>query len=433
MSDWIEPVEAAYELAGDLQSWLNGVLARTAPHLDRGDGVLAYGFSRRASLPRLNLQASHAAGPGLLAAHAAALSSAAGHDARRVIEGAGTAFSSLSEFLFTRLPDEGERYFAQTGLRDAIGLSVETATGYGISIVAPARERCATRADERNRWTRIAAHLGAGLRLRLALLADTTAPAGAEAVFDPAARLVDASETGSGKRAREILQEAVRRRERARGRRVRADADSALALWEGLVDGRWSLVDRFESDGKRFVVAHRNDPDVGDPRGLTRRERQVAEYLGIGRSLKEIAYALGVSSAAISNATQRAARKLGLSSGAELAQIFAPGGLRERLEEVEIGGEALAIGAALLLDEASLAALTRAERDVALDLLRGATTAAIAARRSASHHTVETQVKSIYAKLGVGSRVELAARVSGAPGEAGGQAHTGKYTSRAIP
>ena len=139
--------------------------------------------------------------------------------------------------------------------------------------------------------------------------------------------------------------------------------------------GRWSLFDRFESDGKRLIVAHQNDPDVGDPRGLSRRERQVAEYTGMGRSQKEISYLLGISEAAVSGAVHRATDKLGL-------------------------------------DEATLERLSATERDVALDLLRGATVAEIARRRASSPLTVETQVKAIYAKLEVGSRVELATRIS---------------------
>jgi hypothetical protein len=58
--------------------------------------------------------------------------------------------------------------------------------------------------------------------------------------------------------------------------------------WPGLTSGRSSLVDRFDSDGRRFVVAVKNDPEFPDPRGLTTRERQVCEFIGIGQSTKEI-------------------------------------------------------------------------------------------------------------------------------------------------
>ena len=87
-----------------------------------------------------------------------------------------------------------------------------------------------------------------------------------------------------------------------------------MESWEGLVDGRWSLVDRFDTDGRRFVVAVKNDPAHPDPRGLTTREREIAEFVGLGRSTKQIGYTLGVSLSAVTNLTAQAQEKLGLSS-----------------------------------------------------------------------------------------------------------------------
>lgn len=53
--------------------------------------------------------------------------------------------------------------------------------------------------------------------------------------------------------------------------------------------------------------------------------------------------------------------------------------------------------------------LTSAEREVALLLLEGATHAEIAEARGCSPRTIANQVASLYRKLSVGSRVELAA------------------------
>jgi DNA-binding NarL/FixJ family response regulator len=58
----------------------------------------------------------------------------------------------------------------------------------------------------------------------------------------------------------------------------------------------------------------------------------------------------------------------------------------------------------------SVASLTPAERDVALGMLRGESNAEIARRRRASARTVANQASSLFRKLGVGSRGELAAR-----------------------
>ena len=288
-----------------------------------------------------------------------------------------------------------------------MGLATRTLTGHGLFLNTPLLESREIGETERRRWLRIAAHLGAGLRLRISF-EEATAPE-PDAVLEAGGKLHHASGFAQSTRAREYLREAVERRERARTGKQRSDADAALALWEGLIAGQWTLVDRFESDGKRYIVAHRNDPELGDPRGLARRERQVAEYLGHGCSLKEIAYSLGIGVSAVSNSASRAARKLGLGGAAELASFFAHDGLRTQLAELEVAGERLVAGAVGLLDARCLVALTGAEREVVLELLRGATIAAIAARRTTSPRTVESQVKSIYAKLGVSSRVQLAA------------------------
>lgn len=55
--------------------------------------------------------------------------------------------------------------------------------------------------------------------------------------------------------------------------------------------------------------------------------------------------------------------------------------------------------------------LTPAERDVAAFLLEGATAREIASARRSAPDTVRAQVKSIYAKLGIGSRTELLRRL----------------------
>jgi DNA-binding NarL/FixJ family response regulator len=55
--------------------------------------------------------------------------------------------------------------------------------------------------------------------------------------------------------------------------------------------------------------------------------------------------------------------------------------------------------------------LTAAEREVTLAILRGAATEVIARERGTSRHTVANQIASIFEKLGVTSRVELASAV----------------------
>jgi DNA-binding NarL/FixJ family response regulator len=95
-----------------------------------------------------------------------------------------------------------------------------------------------------------------------------------------------------------------------------------LELWRALVEGRWSVVDSYESDGRRLVVARRNEPRVRDPRGLSARESQVAAYASHGHSNKMIAYLLGVSESSVAAHLKSALSKLGVTSRVELTRLF---------------------------------------------------------------------------------------------------------------
>lgn len=79
---------------------------------------------------------------------------------------------------------------------------------------------------------------------------------------------------------------------------------------------------------------------------------------------------------------------------------------------VEIGGETLFVIAldAPVVPEAER--LSPGERDVAARIVAGESNAEIARARGVSVRTVANQVASIFRKLGVGSRAELAARAS---------------------
>ena len=135
--------------------------------------------------------------------------------------------------------------------------------------------------------------------------------------------MIDAFRGAQPRQVRRSLADAVRRMDRARGALRRADPEEALGLWRGLVDGTWSLVDHCDSDGKRYVLARRNEPGVRDPKALTQRERSVAAFAAMGHQDKFIGYLLGISAGTVSEHLQSARRKLGLTSRAELIRRFA--------------------------------------------------------------------------------------------------------------
>lgn len=81
--------------------------------------------------------------------------------------------------------------------------------------------------------------------------------------------------------------------------------------------------------------------------------------------------------------------------------------------ELELGGESFVVMS--LPSGASTSELTdglsAAERQVAGDAAAGLSNAAIAKKRGRSPRTIANQLASIYRKLGVASRAELAARL----------------------
>jgi len=170
-------------------------------------------------------------------------------------------------------------------------------------------------------WSRVAAHVAAGLRLRRRLKEVDNRNTTTEAVLSPAGAVVHAEGPAKARGVRGILHDAVVTIERARGPMRRSDPDAAAELWRGMVDGRWSLVDRFDSDGRRFIIAYRNGVSAGGPRALTQRERQVVSYVALGHPNKLIAYALGLSVSAVGTYVAGALAKLGIASRVELVEL----------------------------------------------------------------------------------------------------------------
>lgn len=409
-NDWIGLVEAAYQLDGSDETWLRGVLDRAATVSTRGfwPTIATYRYSATA----LEVERSATLGPDQ-ASHILRASLSVDVPIVRRFFRTGPAVTSLSQALYAHEPALADivRQLSAGVVHDKLAVKGLTGQGDAVMICWLFGDRVAPSSEEARRWQCAASHMGAGLRLRrLAGRLTPEAPV-VEAVLSGDGAVRDARDNARPASAREALREAVRVVDRIRAREGRRDPDAALAAWEGLVRGRWSLVDHFDADGRRHVLAVRNDPRHPDPRGLTERERQVAEFVGQGHAGKAIAHMLGISRSAVANATARSARKLGLSSLTELAAFFAPTGVRTTLAETAVEGDRLLVGTFPTARADLIARLTEAEQAVLAALLAGSTNADIARRRQCSERTVANQVQAIYRKLRVRSRAELAVRV----------------------
>jgi len=204
---------------------------------------------------------------------------------------------------------------------DELIVNAQDPSRIGCVLAVPMRRQGPLSPGEAHRWGCLAAHFATAFRIRRQL-EGTAVPMDrqptSEAVLDPDGRLQHAELPAQSHRARSALRQAVQALDRARGSLRRENPEDAVAYWQALVAGRWSLLDHFDSDGRRFVVAHRNDPSAPDSRGLTLRERQVLAYEALGHSNKVIAYELGLSLSSVSTHLARGRAKLRTQLGAVL-------------------------------------------------------------------------------------------------------------------
>lgn len=110
------------------------------------------------------------------------------------------------------------------------------------------------------------------------------------------------------------------------GARERRGAERCSdSAWRDLVAGRLRIVERFERDGRRFVIARYGNGERSRGVLLTDREIAVVERRVRGAPLKDIAAALGVSISTVAKALTRALDKLGLENQAELIAVLGAG------------------------------------------------------------------------------------------------------------
>jgi DNA-binding CsgD family transcriptional regulator len=324
----IDFAEAAYNLERDGDDWLPALLEAGAPVLDHGLGVFALTCTRPPQSGPLVVDRLHAiSGLEDLAERVRRAERETPPDVlwalsrptvpKTLSEAAG---DQLDAFRFVMREFE----FAKDGL----GVSAFDPNGQGVYLIAPLPEVTTLSDRSRDRFQMLAAHFGSAYRLRRALThpgsdRESDLPRGAEALIDPNGfRVLDAEGPAKSKDARAALREAAVQVDRARGRMRKEDPEKALELWKALVRGRWSTVDWFDSDGRRFVLGLPNAPAVSDPRGLTEREHQVVTYAITGQTNKLIAYQLGLSKGRVSTLISSAMRKLGVQTRAQLVKKF---------------------------------------------------------------------------------------------------------------
>jgi DNA-binding CsgD family transcriptional regulator len=217
-----------------------------------------------------------------------------------------------------------QRFLAPLGIVDFMSVAATEPPDpqsklVGCLVGAPLPEVTGVKRGEASAWSRVAAHMAAGMRLRRARRSN--APTDADTVHTPGGRVEHAG-TDSSDATLDVLKDAAKAMARARGSSRHADPPGAVEAWKALVSGRWTLLDHFDHDGKRYIVAVRNDPQVPTVAELSPREAQVVAYAAQGHSNKLIAYELGIAPSTVAMHLSTAGAKLGAKSRVELIRVW---------------------------------------------------------------------------------------------------------------
>lgn len=318
--DPVHLIERGYEPASDRLEWLERLAHEIIPHID-GDWISGAAYFAEFPGPPAHVVAVIRDGSpmdvdaNMKMVRAAHLSVTPDQmrNSIRLLRTPGIA--SIVDLLGT-LP-AGITESAPTSA-DSLALLVNDGAGEITVFSNVSAKRVVVDDAARRMWQRVAIHLGAGRRL-LGRLPSADA-SDVEAVLDPGGAVEHAVGFATQSSSRDALRSAVKCMDQARTRAGRRDPLHALDLWRGLLAGRWTLVDHFDSDGRRFVLARKNDPDVGEPRALSRRQRQVAFYASLGWSNQEIGYALGLSENTVSAHLRLSLKKLQVATRAGLVR-----------------------------------------------------------------------------------------------------------------
>ena len=359
-------MDRSYDVRAGDDAWVEGIASACALWLDDGEGVHAFrfdlgagavasptlvggdeawreawretwweGFMRR--VPPDTLRAMAAFGPvshttelwAAMAAQIPTFEELLTRGGRRALRASGAAAAGM------RYPE-------------SLNVTAADADGVGMALCANRSSVAARPLPAPTRWvvSRLVAHVTAGLRLRKRLGRRSLLD-GAEAVVDTKGKMVHLEPRAEVARA--ALRHAAADVVRAK-RQQGEDPSAVLALWRALYAGEYTVVEAFDTDGRRFVVARANRPEPrrvtsgparrAEDEALSERDRRVLAMFGNGCANKLIAYQLAMSPSSVAASLARARRVLGASSSAELVSaarrlgvVGAAGGRTEREEE----------------------------------------------------------------------------------------------------
>lgn len=393
-------LEAAYDVGSSDAGWLRRLLRAVSADMDGGLGLYAltvdlarddFAFVTPPMFHRLASDIREIA-PALAKTAPRAV---AEHFRSHVVE-----FGSVSQLFGSSARATVRRH--ELPFVDSVGLSVQDGEGTGLQIISPMVDVVRVHGRSRAAWRKLGLHLGIAWRLRKRL-----ARGGCPEALVEKGKVVDARGIAKERSARAALIEATRRIERARADAASSEPERVLELWQGLVSGRWSLVDKWDSDGRRYVAAYPNGATVGNVDGLGPTELRILHMYLLRASPGEIAFALGFSRSTVERVLSSAAKRLGLRSRAELVRLAQLGGVAR--VALDVGGDRIDV---LRFEQPRLSAslehrLTKAQLEVATAAGHGLSDGEIARVRGSSVRTVSNLLAATYRALGISGREDL--------------------------
>jgi DNA-binding NarL/FixJ family response regulator len=350
--DLLAIVEAAYAVAPTDVAWLRGVAQAALPVMQRGGGLHAYlvdlhatgaplreplvvgapahwGRAWRktwwdpfmATMSRSHVRALHTFASVIHTTDLFAAISAEIPTYDEYLSQTAARHWGASSVL------RGTRPAPQVGLfPDSFNVACVDGEGFGCALVANMPDvapRPVSRQLART-WAMVAAHIATGYRLHRKIQSDSLLT-NADLVLDARGSVVHATGPASDRWALASIRAIAASAARARTGAVRRDPARALEAWRALALGRWSILDCFDRDGRRYVVAQPNEPCPPRRPKLTRRQTQVVEQVALGHGNKLIAYELGLHPSTVATHLAEAAERLGARTRTELI-LLARGG-----------------------------------------------------------------------------------------------------------
>lgn len=318
---------SVYDLELSEQEWVTQLTRGIGKFIDGGNGTLGciFRMGRQVEMPVLKAIEADDEVPAFIQYLRATEQASGGKalDADRF--GSLFAASGMGTLSANRSAEMAYQVFRQEfevdGVLDAAGLIIPHAESRSfIFFTSRQKELGAVSERARPRWIELQNHIAAVYDLRHHLRRDAFQETDA-VWFNTRGKCVESGPVVSDS-IRDRLREAVQLRENARLGNTASKRVDLQTYWSNVLSGNWAIVDRFDSDGRRHIIALPVSKAGDNVRGLSDRERQIMDLLGDGLANKVIAYELGISTPAVASHLSHIYGKIGIRDRGAMVQLI---------------------------------------------------------------------------------------------------------------